>query len=400
MDKKFPHNTALFKTCFLFLLSLAFVVPVSYGEDPNRFYGFWETQEEIGDKCVLNIKRGGRVSCFFVGSASNEITQGKWEFLGNRLVITWESGHRDALSADTRSTLKREAYNPDSNISGAPDYVAQAYRINSRVPGSLTSAVDEDDEEEEKPNPFTITGPSSKDPTMKAPGGAMRNPFVGYWMVEQSPGLFFGLMADTADRFYLFLDRNGQASVSLRKTKSKDDTVGIWSHTDGAAQITWPSGRKDVLERTDSGFKLASLGRKDTFEDKPESRREALQANAAEAARFFNAGDIRRITMTTLLGIWSSVDSKYNNQGIIRILGWGHAELLSNGIVVKVGKWEIFSEHSLITWSDGSSDILRDEFRRWTRATYPVGSDLTGAPEERFVVVKSDEEVIEVSGNR
>jgi|TARA_B110000438_G_scaffold301669_1_gene357153 hypothetical protein len=400
MEDQNPAKLYILKTCFFLFLSFCFISPLTYGANPSDFYGFWETQEEIGDKCVFNIKRGGRVSCFFVGSASTEITQGTWEVVDSRLVITWESGHRDALSVDNRSTLKREAYNPDSDINGAPDYIAQTYRINSRVPGSLTRSDAEIAEENEgkAPSPFSIAGPSSKDPAMKAPGGAMRNPFVGYWEVEQSPGLFFGLMADNADRFYIFLDRNGQASVSLRKTKSKNDTTGIWSYTDGVAQVTWPSGRKDILQKRPKGFELGSLGRKDDFENKPESRRQARQVNAAEAARYFGAGDIRRTTMTTLRGLWKSIDPDFSDQGAVRILSWGHAELVSEGVVKKTGKWEILSDHSLIVWDDGSRDILRDEFRRWTRATYSPGTDLAGPPAERFIVVKSGEEVIEVGG--
>lgn len=369
---------------------------------PATFYGFWETQEEIGDKCILNIKRGGRASCFYAGSASTKITKGRWELIDDRLVITWETGYRDALSVDTASALKREVYNVGSELNHSPDYVAQAYRVDSRIPGSLTrsSPVAAEEAEEKQPAPFALAPPVTKDPAMQAPGGAMRNPFVGYWEVEQSPGGFFGLMTANADRFYLFLDRNGQASVSLRKTKSKDDTKGIWEYTGGSARITWPSGRKDILKKEPNGFQLTSLRKRDDFDDKPESTREARQITAAEAARFFNAGDVRRITMTDLVGLWVAADPQSENIEVIRILGWGNAELLVDGRVEKSGKWKILNDRSLITWADGTRDVLRDEFRWWTRSSYSPNQDVGTAPLERFIVVKRNENELEATTAR
>lgn len=373
--------------CFLSAQSL---LPAQNSVDPGPFYGFWQMQEPAGDQCVVNIKRGGRASCFYIGSASSEVTKGRWAIEGDSLTISWENGHRDVFKAWGDGTLQRQAFLKGESSPGQPTYETRAMRIDPRMPGSLTV--------DSAPGDRADTpAPSRRLPTTDAgePAAPMRNPYIGYWMVEQSPGMFFGLIGDSTDRFYLFLDRNGRASVALRSWDDGNTVRGRWEFVDGEARITWPSGRKDALVKDPKGgFRLRSFGRKDTFADKPNERREARQSTPTEAAQYFNSGDVRLLTMTDIRGVWAPGDPAVEDQRLVHIMGWGNAQLKSpeTGEPVMRGTWKLFNDHVVVTWDDGSKDVLRSNMVYWVRDHFPIGEAVTGAPAYSTHMVKVAED--------
>lgn len=359
----------------LSLLAAAPAAVVTQAATPDDFYGFWQLQEPAGDKCVVNIKRAGRASCFFMGSASSKMAKGQWIIDGERLVVTWESNYRDVFSKGESGVMERQAFRPDQSLSGAPAYVTRADKLDPRLPGSLTIERD-------------LNGPPSGGPSVppiEAPTNAppLRNPFIGYWMVEQSPGLFFGLLGSGEDRFFLFLDRNGQASMALRKGYDDEALRGTWAFVDGQARITWPSQRKDALVKNpDGGFQLLTFGRKGSFNDRPNERREVRQSSANEASQYFNSGDVRLLTMTDIRGLWAPLDPNYGDQSRVNILGWGNAllETAETGELISRGTWKLFNDHFVITWENGTTDVIRNNLRFWVRERFAANQPIAGAP--------------------
>jgi hypothetical protein len=358
--------------------------------DPGPFYGFWQLQEPAGDQCVVNIKRGGRASSFFIGSASSKLTRGEWEIEGDRLVLTWESGYRDVFRNWGDGTLDRKAYRPDQSLDGPAAYETRAVRIDPRLPGSLVIPG-------ERPDSSAPGSPSApREPTVTTGSGAapsvpMRNPFIGYWMVEQSPGRLFGLLGSAEDRFYLFLDRNGHASVALRNWDGNNAERGRWEFVNGRAQITWPTGRKDALMKEPNGtFRLLSFRRRDDFSARPDERREARQSTATEAAQYFNSGDVRLLTMTDIRGVWAPADPTFDDQRRIHIQGWGNArmETEDSGEVLKRGTWKLFNDHVVVTWEDGARDVLRNNLVFWTQERFGIGEPISGTPAHSVRVTK------------
>jgi len=369
----------------VFLLGLAALTPLpahaQTTTDPGLFYGFWKMQEPAGDECVVNVKRGGRASCFFIGSGSSEVTKGEWEIDGERLVITWETGYRDAFTRWGQGTLERKAYQPDQSLATAPAYTTRAVRLDPRTPGSLTVDSSSSDR---TPSPPSFS--NSTEPAASTPSAPMRNPFIGYWAVEQSPGLFFGLIGDGSERFYLFLDRNGQASVALREWGGDNTLRGRWEVSGGRAEITWPSGRKDALTKDDNGtFRLLTYGRKDSFADRPDERREARRCEPSEASQYFNSGDVRLLTMTDIRGIWVPRDPAIEDQRRIHILGWGNAQLESStGTIITRGNWKLYNDHVVVSWNDGATDVMRSNLMFWIVDRFAVGEAITGTPTNSF----------------
>ncbi len=353
---------------------------------PSEFYGFWQSQEPAGDEVVINIKRAGRASAFWIGSGSNDLMKGRWELEGERLIISWESGYRDVLTLWDEGTSKREAYGPNGSLSGGPSYETRARRVDPRLPGSL--AVDSGPPSD-APTADSSSAPDESASAVEpeaadrsAPEIPMRNPYVGYWMVEQSPGMLFGLMSSASDHFYIFLDRDGRASVALRRWGADNALRGSWELVDGEARITWPSGHKDVLVRTKDGeVRLRSLGRKDDFGDRGGEVRAAQRSNATEAAQYFNSGDVRLLTMTDIRGIWAAADPNADHQDKVHILGWGQAELRSDGGELRQrGSWKLFNDHVVVSWNDGSKDVLRNNLRYWQRERLAPGMSVGGSP--------------------
>lgn len=378
----------LVRTLLLVCGALGMIAPLA-AQSPggsNTFYGSWQMQEPAGDQCVMIIKRGNRASSFYIGSASSNVIKGTWEIAGDTLIVTWESGYRDVLKPWSDGTLERKAFGPEQSLNGKPNYETRAVRLDKRVLGSL--AVERDPADRAPTEP---AGEATSAAGFEQPKVPMRNPYIGYWAVEQSPGLFFGLIGDSAERFFLFLDRNGQASVALRDWGGDNTLSGHWQLVDGEARITWPSGHKDALVKEPNGtFRLRSYRRKDTFAKKPNETREARQTTPTEAAQYFNSGDVRLLTMTDIRGLWAPTDPNQQDQHRVHILGWGNAQLEQpqSGEVITRGTWRLFNDHVVVTWQDGTTDVLRNNLRFWVRDRFPAGEPVTGTPVESYQVTR------------
>ena len=349
---------------------------------PSDFLGFWQMQEPAGDQCVVNIKLGRRASCFYIGSASSDLMKGRWAIEGDRLIITWSTGSRDVFKKWGEGTLERQAYHRDQALTDAPAYETRAVRLDPRLPGSLTTDRDPADQQVSTPAPTADS---------ESPAVPMRNPYIGYWEVEQSPGMFFGLIGDASDRFFLFLDRDGHASVTLRKGFNNTTLRGTWEFVDGEARITWPNQRKDALVKAPKGgFRLHSFGKRDQFTDRPNEKREARLMNANEAAHYFNSADVRLLTMTDIRGLWAPVDPNLAEQNLVNILGWGNAQLQTpeTGEIITRGTWKLFNDHVVVTWDDGSTDVLRNNLRFWQQERYAPGESTTARPLQNIRVTK------------
>lgn len=386
-----PRPWLSFVGAFLALAWTASAATEPETRDPGPFYGFWQMPEPAGDQLVVNIKRGGRASSFWIGSSASEMLTGTWVRNGEELTVHWASGHRDVFSRMGDAALVRNSYRAGQDLDEAPFFETRAVKIDSRIPGSL--AVNSASSPQ---GTGSVAAPQSVPSTAtpaetRAAGIALQNPFVGYWEIEQSPGGFFGFGARGTDRFYLHLERNGRAQVSLRRWTGDNSAHGRWEIVDGEARITWPSGLKDtLLETGDNEFKLESYSRNTEFEGKPEGRRAARSAPPAMAAQYFNAGDVRLLTMTDIRGTWAPIDAQLiSEEPWVIIEGWGNASLQSStGNNLKRGNWKLFNDHLVVTWEDGSKDLLRNNLQYWTRERFAPGEPVTGSPISVYRVTK------------
>jgi len=347
--------------------------------DPGPFYGFWEIQEPAGDSCVLIIKRGGRVSCFWSGTSNSRFQKGSWERNGNRLVARWDSGYIDVYRTLGENTIQRKSYPSGSSLEGEAESVARGVRVDSRIPGSLTT------NSPRESNPVA----DSSDP-VSAPAIPVRNAYTGFWKVEQDTG-FLGIGNDHP-AFYLNLQRDGEVTVSLRAWKVDKGVRGSWQIEDDEVRITWPEGRKDIL-RSSSGeaFQLAEFTRKQDWEDKPKNVRPAEKIPAAEATRYFQAGEVQLLTTLDIRGVWVPNESDTQRE-YVEVEGWGNAYRYpaQAGEGSDPGKWRLLNDRVVITWVDGSKDVIRRELSsdQFIQESFPPGEPLTGTPSRSIEVRK------------
>ena len=375
--------SALLLMCFLPLLAhLAAGQSEADTMDPGSFYGFWEFQEPAGDSCVVIIKRGGRISCFWAGSASRAIQKGAWERTGDTLTAQWETGNVDVFSMLGENSIERDSYDSREGLSGDPVLSIRGVRVDSRIPGSLTIKREGDRE------PVTdIPDPQS------APAIAMNNTYVGFWKIEQSTGIFG--IGGGEPHYYLQLSRSGQAAVALRDWEGDKGVRGKWRMDDDRVVVTWPNNRKDVLyPNTGVGYTLATYKPKDDLNDKPQHRAKAEKVPAADAERYFEAGNFKRLTVLDIRGTWIPAEST-DKREYISIEGWGNAyryPAVDGGGGTDPGKWRLQSDRVIITWVDGTKDVIRIAFPRFVQDSYSAEEPVTGTPYRSIEVNRSAEE--------
>lgn len=354
--------------------------------DPGPFYGFWELDEPAGDSCVVIIKRGGRLSCFWTGNSSREIQKGSWERNKDRLTATWETGHVDVFRKLGENAIVRHSYQPDMSLDEEPVLTVRGVRVNQQEPGALTVPVDP---EEDTAPPSTADRSPDKESDLPAVALPVRNTFLGFYKVPQSTGIF-GIGGAGEPHFYLHLNRNGEASVALRDWKAGSGDVGNWTVNEGRAVVTWPGGRRDVLIPGDEedAFTLEFYNRKREFSDKPNYSRRARRVDATEAGRYFQAGNIKRLTVVDIRGTWRPLKPTGNGE-YIDIEGWGNAYRYpaADGTGTDPGKWRLKSDRVVITWIDGSKDVIRMGTPDMIQESYPPDVPLTAAP-ERVIAVR------------
>jgi hypothetical protein len=350
--------------------------------EPGPFYGFWEFQEPAGDKCIVIIKRGGRLSCFWSGSSSRAIQKGTWERTDTMLTARWETGHVDVFNKLGDNAIERSSYEPGMSLLDEPTLVIRGVRVDSRIPGSLTTEPEGERMEPEE-------APAPRD----APAIPVRNAFTGFWKVDQSTGIFG--MGRAEPNFYLYLSRGGDARVALRDWEGDQEVRGNWRIDGERVIITWPNNRRDVLQPDeDGGYFLGTYKRKDKLTDKPRNRVTAEKVQAADAERYFDAGNFNRLTVTDIRGTWIPKEST-DKREYISIEGWGNAFRYPPVSVTTgsdPGKWRLQNERVVITWVDGSKDVIRLAFPHLVQESYAKDEPVTGTPYRTIEVVRSDTE--------
>lgn len=352
--------------------------PNSEKMDPGPFYGFWEFQEPAGDKCILIIKRGGRLSCFWAGSATRAIEKGEWERTGETLTANWEAGHVDVYTMKGDNGIERATYHKGVSLLGEPSLTIRGVRIDSRIPGNLTVKSEGD--------PVVRDEPAQEDARPAIP---VNSAFIGFWKVDQSTGIFG--IGGGEPNFYLKLSRNGDASVSLRKWEGDQGVRGKWRIDGDRAIVTWPNNRRDVLTKNDRGqHVLGNYKPKDKLTRKPRDPSKAEKVDAAEAERFFDAGGFARLTVVDIRGKWLPKD-KPDRSEYISIEGWGNAYRFpakDGGGGSDPGKWRLDNDKVLITWVDGSKSVIRIGFPTFIQDRIAPGDDFSGTPVKSFQVIR------------
>jgi hypothetical protein len=371
-------------TCLLLLPVCPLVPQADSGTaperiDPGAFYGFWEFQEPAGDKSVIIIKRGGRLSCFWAGTRNQSIQKGTWERTESQLTARWDTGHVDVFRKLGDNAIERSSYDPGMSLIGDPTLVIRGVRVDSRIPGSLTV--------ENEGGRERIQQPADAG---EAPATPIRHAYIGFWRVDQSTGLF-GLRGGEP-QFYLRLARSGEASVALRNWEGDQAVRGRWILEGGRVVITWPNNRRDVLfpNNRDDGHLLASFRPKDKLTDNPRSSVKAEKIPATEAERYFDAGNVKRLTVDDIRGTWRPVE-RTGDRGYISIEGWGNAyryPSAGGGAGTDPGKWRLLDDRVVITWVDGSRDVIRSAFPEPVQESYESAESVT--PVRSFPVVRTD----------
>jgi hypothetical protein len=372
-------------TLFYLFLSVAAHAespPAAERMDPGPFYGFWEFQEPAGDKSVIIIKRGGRLSCFWAGTRNQAIQKGAWERTDTLLTARWETGDIDTFRKLGDNAIERSSYTPGMSLTDKPVLVIRGVRVDSRIPGSLTVET-----EGERPRLDETPAPR------EAPAIPLRNAYVGFWKIDQSTGLF-GLRGGEP-HFFLRLARSGEASVALRRWEGDKVVRGTWSIDNDRVVVTWPNRRRDLLfpAPDGAGYRFASIRPKDKLPDRPREGAEAAKVAAADAERYFDAGNVKRLTVVDIRGTWRPAQSTGRPE-YIAIEGWGNAYRhppAAGGDGTDPGKWRLLNDRVVITWVDGSKDVIRSAFPDLVQESYSADEPVTGTPFRSISVVRTDE---------
>jgi hypothetical protein len=348
-------------------------------QDPGPFYGFWQIQEPAGDTCVLIIKRGGRLSCFWAGSSARSIEKGSWELSGELLTARWQAGHVEVFRMMGENAIERSSFNPGQSLLDEPAVTIRGVRIDSRIPGSLTI-------KSEGPRPVR----EAVEDSSTRPEIPVNNPFTGYWLVNQSTGMFG--IGGGEPNFYLQLKRDGEVSVALRDWEGDEGVHGLWRIEGDKAIITWPNNRRDVLiPQEGGGYMLGTYKPKDKLTREPRQLSEAEKVTFSEADRYFEAGDFKRMTVLDIRGTWVP-RSNTGKREYISIEGWGNAyryPATAGGSGTDPGKWRLESDRVEITWIDGTKDVIRIAFPDFVQDSYAADEPLTGTPTRSISVIRT-----------
>jgi hypothetical protein len=379
----FRSILVLLLVAFLFPASPAAAEPLTETMDPGPFYGFWEFKEPAGDTCIVIIKRGGRMSCFWSGtrSGSQAIQKGFWVRAGDSLTANWETGYKEIFRKLGENAMERLTFDPGEGVEGEPVVSVRGVRIDSRIPGSLTT-----DREVSGMEPESAPDPQA------APALPLRNAYIGYWKVDQSSGILG--IGGAEPQFYLHLARSGNASVALRDWEGDQAVRGKWRVDGEQVIVTWPNNRRDVLAPVgEQGYQLKVFRPKDDLTDRPREISPAVKIPATEAERYFEAGNLKRLTVVDIRGTWIPEDPEERG-AYISIEGWGNAyryPSATGGTGTDPGKWRLQNDRVVITWVDGSKDVLRIAIPNMVRESYAANEPRTGTPFRSYSVIQSDQ---------
>ena len=350
--------------------------------DPGPFNGFWEFKEPAGDTCVVIIKHGGRLSCFWAGSSARAIEKGTWERIDNILTANWEAGHVDVFKLLGENGVERSTYHQGTSLLSDADLTIRGVRIDSRIPGSLTIR------QEGPPPPREPAAEEVATPLIP-----VNSPFVGFWKVDQSTGLLG--IGRSEPYFYLKLTRSGDATVALRAGGEGQGITAKWWIEEGRAIVSWPNGRRDVLfQRKNGDWALGYYKAKDDLDRTPRNSVDAVKVEAREGDRYFAAGGFKQLTVLDIRGKWIPKDAVDLSQ-YISIEGWGNAyrfPAVDGSGGTDPGKWRLDNDRVEITWVDGSKDLLRMAYPMFERDSFTPGDDFTDTPVATTQVVRIIEE--------
>ncbi len=350
--------------------------------NPGPFYGFWQFQEPAGDTSVVIIKRGGRLSCFWAGTATRAIEKGTWIRNGETLTATWEAGHTDVYKMLGDNAIERSTFNQDQTLLEEPALTIRGIRIDSRIPGSLTVRGD---------GPPPVREAYVEESTR--PDIPVNNPLVGFWKIDQSTGILG--IGGGEPYFYLQLQRNGDAKVALRDWEGDQGVRGLWSLDGERAIITWPNNRRDVLfKNAKGGYSFGFYRPKDKLEREPRAVTSAEKVAASDASHYFDAGEFSRLTVVDIRGTWMPAEPQGQRE-YISIEGWGNAyrfpaRQVSGG--TDPGKWRLDNDRVRITWIDGSKDVIRLSFPDFIQDSFSADEAFSGTPYRSIKVIKTVEE--------
>lgn len=371
-----------FQRLFLILIATTSFSGTMAAEEllSNRpFLGFWEIVEPAGDKAVVIIKTGGQLSCFWSGSHTSAIEKGTYVMRADGLLATWESGHVELFRSIGQNAIERLTFPPGSDGTGTALEVLRGIRVDNRTAGSLTVTPSA-----ERPEAGNRPAPDTQ-------AMALRNPFLGFWRIPQSTG-FMGIGGASEPHFYIRVTRNGQAMVALRNWNGDNAWRGLWELDNDRLIITWPGGQRDILQsHPEEGYLLLSFRARDNIDSRPHERRIATQVNALDAERFFSAGEFKRLSVTDIRGRWEPTP-RAEQREYIDIHGWGNAvryPSAGGSAPTDSGRWQLQSDRVVITWNDGSIDILRAAFPRMVQESFPSGTPITGKPARTITVERT-----------
>ncbi|MCC5839048.1 MAG: hypothetical protein JJT96_02905 [Opitutales bacterium] len=380
----FSFGSAILLGCLLLPISLS-----ARTSDP--FIGFWEIEEAAGDTAVIIVKRGGRLSKFWSGSGSSELIQGRFTMEGSVLMAEWDSGLRERYTLVGETSINRETTGPRGEVR-----VDRGFRVDPRIPGSLTTGSRDVPRERERDADRLVMPTAESVPA----DVALRSLYAGYWQIEQGTG-FLGMGGGQTPHFYLHLLRGGNARVALRNWDAPNDQTGEWVIDSDRVLITWADGRKDILrQRSDEQFEMVVFERARHFPDRPGGRRIANRVTAAEGMRYFDAAEFRMLNVSDIRGRWVPL-ADADSPEFLQIDQWGQAtrNRRGNDPAADTGQWRLLRDRVVINWGDGSREVLRSATRSFVIETFAPGTSLSGNPDSaREVRRASDEAISQVPG--
>lgn len=364
----------------VFCTSLTAQAPATLSppEDAERlFAGHWKINEPAGDTCYLYVKPRGRASQFWSGEGLGHIEQGRWEIQGHRLLVRWETGYQDLYEIPNQGVILRKSFLPGAALDGAPSQEARGERLDPRMIGSLTT--EPSIERAAPPPPAQATVP-------------MRNPFVGYWEVEQ-PGGLMGLGGKK--HFYLNLQRNGTVTSMQRSWPEPEQSgqTGTWTLEGNEARLVWPSGHRDLI-RPDGAdrFQFLAYGPKDSLSDRSGATHPARHVPATEALGLFKAAETALVTIEDFVGYWREDSAKGEARPHLEIERWGNAYRFADpsrpAETRSTGQWKLVNNSAVILWKDGSQEVIDTTGSGFVQSSFAPEAPLTGAPVQRKNVRK------------
>ena len=128
--------------------------------------------------------------------------------------------------------------------------------------------------------------------------------------------------------------------------------------------------------------------------DTPTGKPQARKVTFSDADQYFEAGEFDRMTVLDIRGTWVPQESTESRE-YISIEGWGNAyryPAKAGGSGTDPGKWRLASDHVVITWIDGSKDLLRIAFPNFVQDSFAPGEPITGTPFRTIPVIRTANE--------